>query len=63
MAGDDRELYIRTITEVIDHYGYAQVAERLNVGVDDLDRWVSGDRRPPTAVFLEIIHLKAGAKK
>ena len=63
MAGDDRKLYVETITDVIDHYGYAQVAERLNVGTDDLDRWVSGERRPPMAVFLQIIHLKAGAKK
>ena len=63
MAGDDRELYVQTITEVIDHYGYTQVAERLNVGMDDLDLWISGQRRPPTAVFLQIIHLKADAKK
>ena len=38
MAGDDRKLYVETITDVIDHYGYEQVAKRLNVEMDDLDR-------------------------
>ena len=63
MAGDDRKLYVETIIDVIDHYGYAQVAERVNVRTDDLDRWMSGERRPPLDVFLRIIDLKAGAKK
>ena len=63
MAGDDRKLYEETITEVIDHYGYAQVVERLNVRLDDLEHWVLGERRPPLDVFLQIIDLKARAKK
>ena len=62
MAGDDRNLYVQTIADVIDHYGYAQIAARLKVRQDDLDRWVSGERRPPAAVFFEILHLKERAK-
>ena len=63
MAGGDRNLYVQTIADVIDHYGYAQVAARLKVRQDDLDRWVSGERRPLAAVFFEILHLKERAKK
>lgn len=63
MAGDDRKLYVETISDVIDHYGYEQVTERLNVSEDDLALWVAGERRPPMDVFLQIVHLKAGAKK
>jgi len=63
MAGDDRKLYVDTTTDVIDHYGYEQVTERLNVRPDDLERWIAGERRPPMEVFLQIVHLKAGAKK
>ena len=63
MAGDDRKLYVETITDVIDHYGYEQVTERLNVRPDDLERWIAGERRPPMEVFLQIVQLKAGAKR
>ena len=58
MAGDDRNLYVQTIADVIEYYGYERVVERLHVRQDDLDRWVSGERRPPAAVFFEILHLK-----
>jgi hypothetical protein len=55
----DRNLYVRTITDVIDHYGYTQLALYLNVSIDDLDRWVAGEDRPPTDVFLRILELKS----
>jgi hypothetical protein len=58
----DRDVYIRTITDVIDHYGYTQLALYLNVSIDDLDRWLAGEGRPPTDVFLRIIELKAEAR-
>ena len=54
----DRTLYTRTITDVIDYYGYTHLALILNVGVDDLHRWSAGESRPPTDVFLQIIDLK-----
>ena len=48
----DRNLYARTITDVINHYGYTQLALYLNVSIDDLDRWVAGEDRPrPTSFF------------
>jgi hypothetical protein len=58
----DRNLYVRTITDVIDHYGYTHLALVLNVSIDDLDRWLAGESRPPTDVFLRIIELKAEAQ-
>jgi hypothetical protein len=54
----DRELYVRTISDVIDYYGDTQVALKLNVRTDDLQRWLAGKSRPPTDVFLHIIDLK-----
>ena len=53
----DRELYSRTITAVITCYGYTDLARILNVTVDDLHIWAAGKRRPPTHIFLRIIHL------
>jgi hypothetical protein len=58
----DRDLYIRTITDVIDYYGYTHLALTLNVSIDDLDRWLAGEGRPPTEVFLRIIELKNEAR-
>jgi hypothetical protein len=58
----DRDLYTRTITDVIDHYGYTHLALVLNVSFDDLDGWLAGESRPPTDVFLRIIQLKAEAR-
>jgi hypothetical protein len=54
----DRTLYTRTITDVIDYYGYTHLSLILNVRIDDLHRWSAGKSRPPTAVFLQIIALK-----
>jgi hypothetical protein len=58
----DRDLYTRTITDVINDYGYTQLALYLNVRIDDIDRWLAGESRPPTDVFLRIIELKAEAR-
>jgi hypothetical protein len=58
----DRDLYIRTITDVIDYYGYTHLVLTLNVSIDDLDRWLAGEGRPPTEVFLRIIELKNEAR-
>jgi len=55
----DRDLYARTITDVVDHYGYTQLALYLNVSIDDLDRWGAGEDRPSTDVFLRILELKS----
>ena len=55
----DRDLYVRTISDVIDYYGDTQVALTLNVRTDDLQRWLAGKSRPPTHVFLRIIELKS----
>jgi hypothetical protein len=55
----DRNLYVRTITDVMDHYGYTQLALYLHVSIDDLDRWVAGEDHPPTDVFLRILELKS----
>jgi hypothetical protein len=59
----DRNLYARTITHVIDHYGDRRLASILNVRIDDLHRWVAGQSQPPTDVFLRIIELKGEVKK
>jgi hypothetical protein len=58
----DRDLYVRTISDVIDYYGDTQVALTLNVRMDDLERWVAGKSRPPIHVFLRIIELKNQVK-
>jgi hypothetical protein len=55
----DRELYVRTISDVIDYYGDTQVALKLNVRTDDLQRWLAGKSRPPTDVFFRILALKS----
>ena len=55
----DRDLYVRTISDVIDYYGDRQIALILNVTTDDLDRWLAGKSRPPTEVFFRIIELKS----
>jgi hypothetical protein len=55
----DRDLYVRTIDDVIDYYGETQVALILNVARHDLDRWLAGKSRPPTDVFFRIIELKS----
>ena len=54
----DRELYIRTISSVVDYFeGYETLALILNVNVDELRRWANGRSRPPTDVFLRIVEL------
>ena len=58
----DRDLYVRTITDVIDYYGYTKLALYLNVSINDVDRRVAGKGRPSTDVFLRIIELKAEAQ-
>ena len=58
----DRDLYARTITDVVNHYGYTQLALYLNVSIDDIDRWLAGESRPATDVFLRILELKAEAR-
>ena len=55
----DRDLYVRTIGDVIDYYGETQVALILNVTTEDLDRWLTGRSRPPTELFFRIIELKS----
>jgi hypothetical protein len=62
IAVSDRDFYTRTITDVIDHYLYTQLALYLNVSIDDLDCWLAGESRPPTDVFLRILELKAEAQ-
>jgi hypothetical protein len=62
MVTTDRELYVRTISDVIDYYGDTQVALTLNVSIDDLESWLGGTSRPPTHVFLRIIDLKSQVK-
>jgi hypothetical protein len=47
---------------VIDYYGYTHLVLTLNVSIDDLDRWLAGEGRPPTEVFLRIIELKNEAR-
>jgi hypothetical protein len=59
----DRNLSARTVTHVIDHYGYTRLASILNVRIDDLHSWVAGQTQPPTDVFLRIIELKGEVKK
>lgn len=54
----DRNLSARTVSDVINYYGYTHVALILNVTIDDLHRWSAGERRPPIDVFLQIIDLK-----
>lgn len=54
----DRELYIRTISSVVDYFeGYETLALILNVNVQELRRWADGRSRPPTDVFLRIVEL------
>jgi hypothetical protein len=53
----DRELYARTTVAVIACYGYGDLARILNVNIWDLHLWATGERRPPTHVFLRIIDL------
>ncbi len=58
LAVVDRELYIRTISTVVDYFeGYDTLALILNVKVDELRRWADGRSRPPTEIFLRIVDL------
>ena len=58
----DKDLYVRTISDVIDYYGENQVAVTLDVSLDDVQRWLAGTTRPPTDTFLRIIELKSKVK-
>lgn len=54
----DKELYISTISSVVEYYeGYATLALILNVDVGDLRRWAEGKARPPTDIFMRIVDL------
>jgi hypothetical protein len=54
----DRELYISTISSVVDYFeGYETLALVLNVNVEELRRWADGRSRPPSDVFLRIVDL------
>jgi hypothetical protein len=59
----DRDLYVRTISDVIEYYGDTHVALTLNVRTEDLQLWMAGKSRPPTHVFLRIIELKGESKR
>ena len=50
----DKDLYVRTISDVIDYYGENQVAVTLDVSLDDVQRWLAGTTRPPTDTFFRI---------
>ena len=58
----DKDLYVRTISDVIDYYGENQVAVTLDVSLDDVQRWLAGTTRPPTDTFFRIIELKSKVK-
>ena len=58
----DKNLFVDTITDVVDYYGYTHVASILNVKIDDLYDWSEGKNRPPTDVFLRIIELKSNVE-
>ena len=58
----DRNLYVDTISDVVEYYGYRRLALILDVKLDDLDGWSEGKSRPPTDVFLRIIELKRKVK-
>jgi hypothetical protein len=53
----DSEICADTICGLMDYYGPRQLALILNVTVDDLYRWSSGESRPPTDVFFRVINL------
>jgi hypothetical protein len=53
----DREICADTICGLMDYYGPRQLALILNVTVDDLYRWSSGESRPPPDVFFRVINL------
>lgn len=56
----DRELYVQTISSLVDDFeGYGTLAVILNVQVDDLRRWAEGKSRPPVDVFLRMVDLTA----
>jgi hypothetical protein len=53
----DRESYSQTVARAIDSYGYSELALILNVTVEDLDSWATGQSRPPAHTFVRIIDL------
>lgn len=53
----DRNLYCETVARAIDDYGYSELALILNVTVEELDSWATGQRRPPAHIFFRIINL------
>jgi len=53
----DRELHSQTVARAIDDYGYSELALILNVTVEDLDSWATGQSRPPAHIFFRIINL------
>ena len=59
----DRELYSQTIARAIDNFGYDELVLILNVTAEDLDRWATGQRRPPAHIFFRVVNLvNAGAE-
>jgi hypothetical protein len=53
----DTQIDAATICGLMDYYGPRQLAVILNVTVDDLCRWSSGQSHPPTDVFSRVINL------
>jgi hypothetical protein len=50
----DKDLYVRTISDVIDYYGENQVAMTLDVSLDDVQRWLAGTTRPRRTLFFAL---------
>jgi DNA-binding transcriptional regulator YiaG len=53
----EKQIDAETICGLMDHYGPRQLALILNVSVDDLYRWSSGESRPPAELFFRVINL------
>ena len=54
----DKDLYVGTISGLVERFGgYGNLAEALNVNVDDLRYWGQGLGRPPVEIFLRMADL------
>jgi len=54
----DSELYASTISDAAEYFeGYGTLAVILNVSVDDLRRWATGESYPPADVLRRIGNL------
>lgn len=51
-------VHSRAVLKAVQLLGGRQaLADRLDIGIPDIDAWIAGERRPAMAVLLQIVEL------